>query len=635
MLIYLLPADPHPRLYHSLDFTDPRERVPIPVGWVAQLQCLQLDDLDLPSTMHALDKASWLTALIEELVFDLVALTVSCTFSNGGPTMQWSMATQTSCLRVLEDVLADLTQSQIELDRERLAAAPKPEPLIDALPPPVLVKPAKHKKQRSLLSSLFSGLNKLSLNTNQDGLPSSLSSTRLAFSAPPSSPPRPSTISWKTTAVFLPMSNKIPLARPPSRPYSATLQARARSTLVDVFRRFVICELKARLESATGYTQWIAGRMLRRTEEHMAWIVQESGGVEPSLLCTMPPRSRSLTASDMSGSTLVSIAEAPLYDDDEDDQRSLTDSTSTETDGSSVHTPVDSPTASLFGHVPGTHSDMHRPKQSIPRSPSPAEFSPEDLATYTALSAQCLRLRQVIAHMDVTRMNAVSDEQSFLAVLEVKSRRRAWSNKAYMGGATMADVGLATPFRSSRLARCEPVTPEYLESLLLEVTTGDHNISTLFPVSEEDEEEEDVPAVRFVQDVALCDMESGLLPPLRPQMRPRTHSMHPIHGVDVELPVDVDASRFMVSSPSSPPSMHISPRVPASQTLPSTALLFQPLKKPMLESQTKFELFDEVDHVGDQDVAPEFTLSMDLPPPYARINGHDHEAWLTGPQVVR
>lgn len=650
MLIYLLPADPHPRLYHSVNLTDPYERVAFPAGWAAQLNCVHAEDLDPPTTVHMLDKASWLTAVIEQLVFDLVSQTVSCTFISG-PTLQWSFAAQNACVEALEGVLTDLVQSQVEARRERVAATPKYEPHPEMFPQPVSVKPGKHKKQRSLLSTLFSGFNKLSLSSGQDNSCASPSPTRSAFSSPsptrstfsspsptrstfsspsptrstfspPSSPSRPSRISWKPTVTFLPLSKKIPLPQPPPCLRSNMLEARARSALVDAFRQFVVSELKTRFQLGPNYVTWVAHNMLRRTEDQMAWLVQEAGGVAPSLMDTAPPRTRSLTASDMSGSTLVSVVEAPFYDDDVDEQ-SMTDSTSTETDGSSVHTPVDSHAVSPFAPPASSSTDIHLPRQHVPRSPSPAEFSPEDLAEYTALSAQCLRLRQLVSGMDAARAGMLQDERSFLAVLEVKSRRRAWSNRAFMGSATLAGVGLAMPFRSSPLARCEAVTPELLDARMLETTTGEHNLSTLFPVSEEDEED-GVPA----QVVTLQAMESGLLQ--RPPMRSRTHSMHPVHGLDMALAQEADTPRLL-AYPTPPPT---GVPVSAQQTLPATALLFQPLKKPMLESQTKLDLFD-TEH-GDDSVAPEFTLSMDLPPPYAKIDGRrTHDGWIGAPGVVR
>ncbi|PCH37417.1 hypothetical protein WOLCODRAFT_140849 [Wolfiporia cocos MD-104 SS10] len=603
MLIYLVPADQtHPRVYHTIDFKDTFDRVPMPVAWSTQLHSLHMDEIDLPTTTHALDKACWLTAVIEELVFDMVSRTVSVSLVNG-PTMQWPLAKQSACMDVLMDVLDDLNESKIAQNKERIAASPKPEPL--ALPQPVSAKPAKHKKQRSLLSSLISGLNKLGNS----------SPSRTTFSPPPSPPSRPSTISWKPTASFLPLSKKMPMPKPPVRPLSAVLQDRARSTLVDAFRRFVIAEVKSRLPLG-GYALWAAQRMLRQTEEHMACLVQEAGGAVPDLMRMLPPRR--MRASDLSGSTLVSVEEASCYDDDEEEEEehSLADSASTETDGSSIHTPVDCPGASPFARAPRTQAST----EPFPRSPSPPEFSAADLAAYTALSAQCLRLRQLIARMDDAREDREQNDAGMQAVLEVKSRRRAWSNRALLGGAPASGVGLALPFRSSPLARCEPITPDFVHRPLLEVSTGEHNLSTLFPVSEEDEEEEEKEEAlppRLVPQTAMKDADC-VLPLQRPAMRPRTHSMHPAYDMDIH-----------------PTPMVIPP--PPLQALPSTALLYQPVK-PALESQARLDLFDHPEHAGDDfddvELGNEFTLSMDAPPPYLKAD-MDEDGWIEHTDPIR
>ncbi|KZT00687.1 uncharacterized protein LAESUDRAFT_528824 [Laetiporus sulphureus 93-53] len=633
MLIYLLPDGPHPRVYHTVNFTDPYNRVPLPNNWAAQLHCLHMDELDLPTATHALDKACWLTAIIDELVFDMVSQTVSCSFSNG-PTLQWSLRRQPACVAALEDVLADLAQSRNEQDKERAATQPSPKATTPkqrhvSLPPPVLTKSAKHKKQRSLLSSLISSFNKLGSGTPPQDVPTTPSPSRSSFS-PPSSPSR---VCWKLAADFLPPSQKTPLAQTLSRPLSMVLQARARSRLVDAFRRFVLAEVKARITPG-GYAHWAARCMLRRSENHMAWLVQESGGVFLDLTRPMPP---SRMTSALSGKTLVSVGDASTEDgDDEVDRRSLTPSMSTETDGSSIHTPVDSPSHSPFAPPPPP-KHTGSTAQRMPRSPSPAEFTAEDWATYQSLNAQCMRLRQLLVRMDAARADTEQDERNFQAVLEVKSRRRAWSNRVYMGGAPLSGIGLALPFRSSPLARCESVTPELLCTTLLEVSTGDHNIATLFPVSEEDEDEEDSVPFSLAPDAALRDLESGLLPPLtRPQMRARTHSMHPMRALDVDLPLCPDPPKLLV--PPQPPPMT------ATRPMTPTPPLYQPLNKSLLETQTKCELFEHAERGGEDEhelgvgvgvrVGPEFTLAMDLPPPYARTVGAEHDGWIDSREEV-
>jgi len=90
-------------------------------------------------------------------------------------------------------------------------------------------------------------------------------------------------------------------------------------------------------------------------------MVDQAGGVPPGLCRPSSP-------------VLPTVA-APLFEDDDlGESRSLTDTASTDTDGSSLHTPT-SPAVSR-------HS---RPGPVDRLSPSSA-YSAEDLATYVALS---------------------------------------------------------------------------------------------------------------------------------------------------------------------------------------------------------------------------------------------------------
>ncbi|KAH9944899.1 hypothetical protein B0H21DRAFT_436235 [Amylocystis lapponica] len=587
MLIHLIPRQSHPTIFYSVSLPDPCERVQMPAGWSAQLQRLHADEIDIPNTVFALDAATWLTAVIHDVTFDLPGGTVSCSFIDG-QGVQWPLVGE--CIDALEQVVADVIQATAEKERE---SAP-PAPLVQPEPSVPEQKPTKHKKQRSLLMSLVSSFNKLSLNISMD------SPVRSLATPPPSPRPPP------PPPTFLPPSNKVPFTRRAAPRLWSRLQSRARATLVDTFRSFVLSELRARIAPGR-YATWAAHGMLRRAEGHMAFLVEEAGGVLPDLRDTTPPfpvRKR--------------VPSAPFFDD-EDEHGSLTDSSSTDTDVSSVHTPVDSPAGSPFNSVSSATAQTRGAVPQLPRSPSPRGFSPEDLATYTTLSAQSTRLRALLARMADTREDVAHDERGFLAVLEVKSRRRAWSNGTYLGGARLAALGLATPFRSSPLAR---MPTRRVPSL--DVCTGEHDVATLFPVCEDDGEEEGA----SIQDATLCDLESGLLVAFqRPNVRSRTKSMHALQGRDLDLPLASEGPPQSLPPPK-PVALSVSPG------LPSNALLCQPLKSPpaMLEPQTKFPLFDHPELAGEDedDITSEFTLSMDLPPPYSKVYHHDSEQWSPG-----
>ncbi|GJE96674.1 hypothetical protein PsYK624_128760 [Phanerochaete sordida] len=153
--------------------------------------------------------------------------------------------------------------------------------------------------------------------------------------------------------------------------------------------------------------------------------------------------------------------------------------------------------------------------RSLTPSPSSALSSPDlsqssptpstlPIAAYTALSGERARLLGILARLASQHAAAQADEHQLLTVLEAKSRRRAWSNRAFMGGASMRLCALATPARRSALATAKVISladvaaaaaPE-LEGVSgvqkkrgsLVVTTAENNILRLFPVCEEDED---------------------------------------------------------------------------------------------------------------------------------------------------
>jgi hypothetical protein len=82
-----------------------------------------------------------------DVTFDVVSLTVSAVFTDGH-TEDWPLMDR-ACIRILEDILDDLRQSILSPSPSAPQAPAPPSPV-----PPVFKKPAKHKKQRSLLMQL-------------------------------------------------------------------------------------------------------------------------------------------------------------------------------------------------------------------------------------------------------------------------------------------------------------------------------------------------------------------------------------------------------------------------------------------------------------------------------------------------
>ncbi|KAI0315854.1 hypothetical protein OF83DRAFT_1084667 [Amylostereum chailletii] len=412
--------------------------LPVPQAWDLLSHRLLAEDLDLPPSLYSLDKSSWISTIIQEVTFDMTALSITVRFL-GGASEEWPLADR-HCIRGLNAMLKDVRRAA---EQERGRTPPRPPPQ------PVPAKPLKHKKQRSLFHFVV-----------------------------------------------------------------------ARSVLVDAYRRFVLGELKHRLPTG-GYTAWAATASLRATMDQMAAIVDRAGGELPSPFGYPLSRHPSTPFSSSFAGAQRHRVLSPFYDD-AGSEYSLTDTLSTDTDGSSVHTPLTTPVGTVERHG--------RPNPSV--SHLPVGFTPEDLETYNALHHHALHLRQLLVHIDIAEKNDAMEEHQLHAVLAVRSKRRAWSNRKYKGGAPMSDLGFATPKDPSPLARYAPINGAYLSSppRCLSTRTIEYDTATLFPVTEESDEEDEAVdrAARAVQEMRIEDVAAAAAaaPLERPRIRVRTLSTH-------------------------------------------------------------------------------------------------------------
>ncbi len=163
---------------------------------------------------------------------------------------------------------------------------------------------------------------------------------------------------------------------------SKELRQRARSALLDAYRRFVVQELKSRLPSG-GYTIWIAQSTLRRTEDHMASLAE----------CTASTVSLPLPDISFDCQTATMPEDLFAYDDDVDasETASLSRTVRTESDGSSVHTP-DSTCA--FRH--GTPAAL-------------AVIDDPNAEAFAALSRRALRLREHLHRAEAAQRSVATD----------------------------------------------------------------------------------------------------------------------------------------------------------------------------------------------------------------------------------
>ncbi|TBU39345.1 hypothetical protein BD309DRAFT_1052133 [Dichomitus squalens] len=714
MLIRILPVHPSPNILFTLTLPDPTHdaKVDCPPAWRAQANMVEeMQDegfgVEAPRNIHAMDKAAWHSALMTEVVFDVPARTVSCTFVDGAH-VTWPLAPKGdsgNCLAALEEVVEDVQDSAAELERERarysgdayLHEIPSPtaSTFSNAGQQPTQSVSSKHKRQRSLFSSIVSALK----GALSDG--SSSRNPTLPLSLPPIKIPSSSCHS-RTTSTFSRTQRSPPMSPVTERPvfqlrvrprapiplpehckvrtHSERLRHRARSKLVDTLRRYVFPMFSttdspsfASIECAPEvlaqeygfppglYPAWIGRSVLRKTEERMREMIVEANahGFGHPLGYTLKGHPQ----------TVAQLRDAEDEEDDASAATSLsTTSVSTETDGSSVHTPTDSPVRSPFcpgvapppGGPPRLSALETKAPPHVPRSPSPPSPAFDfDMSTYHVLSSIRTRLLHLLARLDSSprQIGARSRCGSDLTILEIKSRRRAWSSRDYVGGARMNLVGLATPVYSSPLARCEPVTAETLARMQAQASPAspqspasrslggladlseEFGVSAsvrvgiravtkemdaqLFPVCEEEEDEliqnttfyqasaagfalDDCPDDDLWRDMRELDLESGLLAFPRP-------GPTPLQSGGAKAPAYAHVAHPMTRTRTQ--SMR-----KEHARLPQNALLCQPLnvKVPVPVMLDRGEAFDDalrVDDVEREGLGGEFTLSMDLPPP--------------------
>ncbi|THH05942.1 hypothetical protein EW145_g4428 [Phellinidium pouzarii] len=441
MLLRLIPEPPLPTVLFSLAFPNLPDTVPFPVNWTNQLQHALQDELELPDCIHALDKSAWAVCLLHEVNFCAFNKSVSCLFVDG-TRMDWQIEDD-RCMDALQAVIDDVNESAVAVDMEknraRVIAAPPPPPVRPASP----AKMSKHKKSRSLLMTLVASLVPLSQ---------------------PSSPALP---------VYEPLAQVI---LPPEPPLSSRfLRRRARASLVDIYRRYILPELESPFPRG-GYVFWIIRSMLLRIEGRMHTLVQELGGELPGgRLHTTPSRLRLRISPS-------ALSESPFEDDESSSSSSAAE---TDTDASSVHTPRDSiaeypllcrasssddalinaengliiPSAVSTPPRLRSYEDTQA-KQYHQQCQQQRQQQEGPLAEYAALHATTVRMRAMLTRTETIERGTELDRTAHLAILEVKGKRRAWSSHTLLGRATMAQAGLGTPLRSSPLARGAVQTPD-------------------------------------------------------------------------------------------------------------------------------------------------------------------------------
>ena len=317
MLLKLIPLPSQPTIHFSLNLPTFPSHLDPPQSYTAQINHLLVEDLEIPNTLHSLDKSVGLMSLLEEVIFEIKdgtadgggggggeggedqltgekAVRVTCRFVDGA-LEEW-VTKAAGLISALETIIQNVQESTLEEDNERerycqsqlqnnrsralnkLSIPPSSTPLLSMKP--------RHKKQRSLFMQIVSYVPfffpvKLMIPSNfifhssivNLTSPSSSSASHLPTFVDPCDPgsfytPPPS-----------PISNTPPLSAPSSS-RARLLRRTARSSLVNTYRRHVLPELNRRFPKEGGFGVWILHSMRRRALERMEDLIREGARLQ-------------------------------------------------------------------------------------------------------------------------------------------------------------------------------------------------------------------------------------------------------------------------------------------------------------------------------------------------------------------
>ncbi|KAJ3815460.1 hypothetical protein F5876DRAFT_71966 [Lentinula aff. lateritia] len=553
MLIRLIPLASQPTVLFKLVFENLPETLQTPAAWVNHLATLDSDDLEIPEFIHALDKAVGVQGILEQVTFDLVDQKIKCVFFDG-ETEEWHIDScyhgllgeaahqrKVDLVRRLDSVIDDVNESAAEVERERRREEERKEQKrmreederLDAAKQDEITasihgrrnRPG-HKKQRSLLMNLVSSLLPLSLNSprsprsplswslsspstprstspvssirssRSDKVPSQTTSAHTRSATMPSPgirnhrPLSPSSSSspLAPTESSLPVVIVAPPLPPPLSPRA--LRRRARSSLVDAFRLYVLPELNRRIrflhlagphttspiasygsDAPVSYYTWIVGSTLKRVDKRLSEIGKDltdeldAIGIEPSSLplgllaglgigsSAEPPTAQSLPCSlpslagDSSDGDVGSRSETDGELAERNDSDNVSEVTLFEPNASSTGNPITvhyhlpkspanpSSTSSVIAFPPSMYlrsssssSDILTPASIVhPEVPLPESLN-ELLMQHNDFSSLHLRLAHLLLTSHTRAAAAAADIAQREAILQVRGRRRSWLN---------------------------------------------------------------------------------------------------------------------------------------------------------------------------------------------------------------
>jgi hypothetical protein len=175
MLLKLIPARQEPTIHFSLLFPDLPENLPTPTAWTSQLTHLLHEELEIPMSLHSLDRAAGVTCLLEDITLDMENGEVRCRFIDAS-VESWYFGAGgklhgDALVDALEGIVRDVKESTLEderimrdreqkreMDRQRALDRSRSMSLSSASKAHGLGKNPKHKRQRSLFMHIVSSL---------------------------------------------------------------------------------------------------------------------------------------------------------------------------------------------------------------------------------------------------------------------------------------------------------------------------------------------------------------------------------------------------------------------------------------------------------------------------------------------
>ncbi|PVG03721.1 hypothetical protein CPB86DRAFT_304328 [Serendipita vermifera] len=482
MQLQLIPPAPHPTVLFSFTLPDLQSALPLPIAYATQLQLLLTTEVDHPPSPYALDKAAWGVYLMEMVTYDFTPAKSRVEVRMiDGSIIRWDMQGEEQMLaRVMIDVEASKNEAERERrDELRLATAASTSslylPLTNAASLSMLdnnaSRPQSHRRSKSLFNSLLSAFN-FNYSTNESGsFPYSIGggSGGNRLTKRRSMPPGPITGPFLTEQDFHCFATSeftFPLrAQLPSRafPPSKALRRRARSTLVDCYRRWVIPRVKERIRwgmfivdeeqgngiweeeqldrvpklkkisrSTNSYAEWACRSMISRCE----YALQE----EQKLISQIPGNMCGSPEAFMEGQTQSQHQEG--MPSEKESRRSSASSTFTsaisassrasssheQIEGDITDVPFDTEglsqpllSATLRAPRPNTLPSVAQPSQSNPSAAA-------SLRRISTLRTAVDRFRSLHDTLVEEALGLMDSHSAAMRILEERGRRRGWSS---------------------------------------------------------------------------------------------------------------------------------------------------------------------------------------------------------------